>query len=223
MFAGHLADGPYTRAILTRVGLFVGATIALPFVLYGIAEISDCASIAGACGAVGLGVSMFGKPPIYLLFIASFIGITVRRLRDLGLPVSLAAIVPVMMLADFSFAVSFGAPWSMAFTIGAIGGWPRHLFMALVCVAFLCLVPAGPNGSRKGRDWGYAGVIAFCIVLLGAADAAFSIFRAISLFVYGVKAIIIVPAAMRYFSLYGLPAMLVASLTLVAWQHRWRL
>jgi hypothetical protein len=163
---------------------------------------------------------MFGKPPIYLIFIASFISITARRLRDLRLPVALVGAVPIMMLANFSFGITFGAPWSLSFTMGTGGEWPRYLFMALICVAFLCVMPTSSGYLDSEKRWGLAGVIALSILLLATLDAAFTILRGVSIWLYGVKGIIIPPLMLRYFSLYGLPVLLTGSLMLVAWQQR---
>jgi len=220
MFAGQMSRGRYTRAVLIRLGLFIAATAAFPFLLYGIAILSNCRSVGGACGAVGLVVSLYGKPPIYLVFVASFIGITIKRLRDLRLPVALAAIVPLLMLADFSFGVTIGAPWSLGFVLGAMGGWPRYLFMALVGAALLCIVPSPTDEAGNGRRWGHAGAIllgGFVFVTLGAV---MSLVQPLSIWFGGVSGIAFSQTVMRTYALYGIPAMIVGLVALVAWQQR---
>lgn len=220
MFAGRLAPGPYTRAALIRIGLFVGATVAFPFVLYGIAQLSNCRSVGGACGAVGLVVAMFGKPPIYLIFIASFVGITVRRLRDMGLPVAFAVVVPVLMLADFSFGVTMGAPWSLGFVLGAMGGWPRDLTAALICIAFLCVMPSSPN-STEPRHWGYTGTLALGLVIVLTMGAVLSLVRGLQLWFANFNGVLFTQSILKYYNLYGIFALILflVLLGMVAWQQ----
>lgn len=221
MFAGQMARGPYARAALVRIGLFSAATIAFPFVLYGIGQASNCHSIAGACGAVGLVVSIGIKPLIYLVFIASFVGISIKRLRDLQLPLALIAVLPIMMLADFSFGVILGAPWSLGFVLGAIGGWPRDLFAALVCIAFLCVTPSAPEGIGA-RRWGYAGAAALGVLLLLTLGAVLSLIRGISLWFANFSVVLFSQSILKYYSLYGVPILFafVLLLGLVSWQQR---
>ena len=221
MFAGQMSRDRYTRAVLVRLGLFVAATAAFPFLLYGIATLSNCRSVGGACGAVGLVVSLYGKPPIYLLFVASFIGITIKRLRDLRLPVALAAIVPLLMLADFSFGVTIGAPWSLGFVLGAMGGWPRYLFMALVGVALLCIVPTpADDEAGNGRRWGYAGAILLGGLVFVTFGALMSLVPPLSIWFGGASGVAFSQTVMRSYAIYGIPVVIVALVALVAWQQR---
>lgn len=175
MFAGELSRGAYARAAAIRIVAFVALTVALPLALNAILSATDCARNTGACGAIALVVYFFLKPIIYLLFVLSFIRITVRRFRDLRLPAAIAIILPLLMLGDVMFGITMGAHWGVGFVLGAGPQWPRYLFAALVCIAFLCLVPADPTGEERAGRWGVAGAIALGILVLMCVGAALKV------------------------------------------------
>jgi uncharacterized membrane protein YhaH (DUF805 family) len=118
-FSGKMSRAAYARAAAIRVGLFVVVTLGYPFALAAIVKNSGCGN--DTCGALSLVISLVAKPAIYLVFVLSVIAITVRRVRDIGLPVALAAIVPVLMLGDLMTMMAFGAPWTVGFVMGAVG------------------------------------------------------------------------------------------------------
>jgi uncharacterized membrane protein YhaH (DUF805 family) len=219
MFSGKLSRGAYARGAAIRIGLFVAVTLAYPFVLMTIVKGSHCGN--DTCGALSLVISLVAKPAIHLVFILSFIGITMRRVRDIGLPVALAAIVPVLMLGDLTAATAFGAPWSVGFVLGGMAQAPRHLLMALVCIGFLCFARSGdgPDADR-GQRWGMAGALAFGIVTTASIFAALNFIREIGAWLggaYATKFFLYLP---YYYSLIGTPLLLVAMFALVLWRQR---
>jgi hypothetical protein len=124
------------------------------------------------------------------------------------------------MLADFSFGMTIGAPWSLAFVVGAMGGWPRHLIMALICIVFLCFVPTEESDEGKGRTWGYAGAIALGFIVVLCIGAILSMVQGISIWVAGMSGIRFTQVFMRSYALYGMPALLAGLLAWVAWRRR---
>lgn len=221
MLAGVLSRGAYARAAAIRIGAFVAVTAIFPFLLSAIAFASNCANVGGACGALGVVVSLFAKPVIYFLFVLSFINITVRRLRDLRLPAVLAIILPVLMLGDTMFGITMGAPWGLGFALGSGTQGPRFLFEAIVCIGFLSLVP-GADQSKEDRAerWGYAGAIALGILTLMCISAALMFMRDVSPWVAGVGGLNFSGEVTRIYGAYGIPTILVALLTFVAWRQR---
>ena len=122
--------------------LFVLITLAFPYLLYGLLSISGCQRTGGACGALGLVLSIYIKPLIYLAYVLSFLGLAIRRLRDAGLPALLAFGLLVLMLGDIQWGMVASAPWSVAFVTGYGGGFPHALMAGLACVAALSMLPA---------------------------------------------------------------------------------
>jgi uncharacterized membrane protein YhaH (DUF805 family) len=224
MFAGRLSRGRYARATAVRIGLFVAATLAFPFLLYAIIKSSNCGGIGGACGALGLVVSVYLKPPFYLLLVLSFIGITIRRVRDVGLPVALAAVVPVLMLGDVMFGMTFGGPWSLAFSFGVITQkLPSYLIMALMCIGFLCVAPSSDEGAGSGeRRWGGAGALAFGIVVLSSLSALTTLAREVALLFISTSSIQLMTYVTMYVSLSMSPVLLLAMFVLIMRQQRRR-
>lgn len=217
MFSRPMSRGAYARAAGIRIGLFAAVTFAYPFALYAIVKSTHCGN--DTCGAVSLVVSMFAKPTIYLLFVLSFIGITIRRVRDIGIPVVLAAIVPALMLGDLMFGFTFGAPWSLGFVLGGMAQAPRNLFMALVCIGFLCLARSQDEAGGEQR-WGMAGALAFGIVTLSSIFAVLSFCRDVGAWLGGVNTMQFFFQVMRYYSLYGTPVLLIVMFALVVWRQR---
>jgi uncharacterized membrane protein YhaH (DUF805 family) len=224
MFSGTLARGAYARAAAIRIGAFFALSAAFPLLLDVIVSATYCASVGGACGALGILVWFYTKPLIYLFFALSFVRITVMRLRDIGLPVALAAAVPLLILGDGLFGMTFGAPWGLSFMLGSAQEVPRNLTMALACVGFLCLMrsdpwPADEPGGAQG--FGYAGALAFGIVTLAAGFASLSLCCDIGTWIGGTPASVFFTTTMRHYGLWGTPALLLVALSLMIWrQHR---
>jgi uncharacterized membrane protein YhaH (DUF805 family) len=227
MFAGRLSRGRYARAAAIRIGLFVAATLAFPLLLYAIIKSSNCGGIGGACGALALVVSFYFKPPLYLIFVISFIGITVRRVRDVGLPVALAAAVPVLMLGDVMFGMTFGAPWSLAFSFGVVKKFPTYLIMALMCIGFLCVAPSSDeaaSGEAGGgeRRWGGAGALAFGIVVLSSLSALTALAREVAFLFISPSSVQFMTYVIMYVTLSMSPVLLFAMFVLIVRQQRRR-
>jgi uncharacterized membrane protein YhaH (DUF805 family) len=223
VFSGAMSRKAYALHCAVRVSIFVAVTIAFPFVLRLIVKNSGCK--IDTCGALSLFVSFFAKPSIYVLFVLSLVGVTVRRLRDAGIPVGLAAVVPVLLLADLGFAMAFGAPWSVGFVVGILGPiLPKFMLTAFACLIFLCLIPGIDEGDEH-RRWGPAGLAALCLLLVMTAYAILALLPAFAPFAGGWKVLqlyiamgpVLYPLA-RFFPYAAVG--LVVLLAAVAWQQR---
>lgn len=94
-FDGFIDRRTFLRAAALRLGLFIASVLVFPFLLMGLASISACARVGGACGAVGLLGSMAFKPLAFVLLVFSFVGISMRRTRDVGMPGPLGLFIPL--------------------------------------------------------------------------------------------------------------------------------
>ena len=137
-----------------RNGAFVAITLAFPFALRAAIEVSGCRGIGGACGALALVLAIYAKPLIFAVFVLSYATILARRLRDAGLMRWLAAGIALLMLGSVQWAMVIGAPWSVAFVTGFMGGHPISLMAGLALIVTLCVMgsmPAAEIGTAPSR------------------------------------------------------------------------
>ncbi|WP_088347558.1 MULTISPECIES: DUF805 domain-containing protein [Rhodomicrobium] len=215
-FYGSIGRRRFFWAATVRIGLFVASVAGFPFLLKALAIVTKCQSVGGACGALGLVASVAFKPLAFALLVFSFIGISVRRARDAGLPGWAGLFVPLLLAADQGFLVLTGAPWSLAFISGAMGPQvPRFLLLGLACIAFLCALPARETAS--GNSFGAPGWIAFGLALFIAAHATLVILASIPAAFPAVIALGKVLAP----TLPLLPMAMIALVILLAWMA-WR-
>lgn len=132
----------FARATAWRNGAFVAFTLAFPFLLA--AYISQLRCGGGACGALALVLSIYIKPLAFVVFILSFGFVAMRRLRDAGLPMLLVVPLGLLMLADLQWATAMGAPWTVAFVTGFMGGVPLALMAALALIVTLSVMASMP-------------------------------------------------------------------------------
>lgn len=165
----HFAWGAAIRLLLMTVG-----TVGFPYIIWIVGQVTGCARVGGACGAVALMTSFFVKPVIAVLFVFSFFGICLRRARDAGLPAWIGAVVPLLLLRDAGALIFAGAHWSFAFSTGYLGMGrvgPIYAALSLVCILALCWLPSRdaapptPGKSAKlGPIFGTAVVVAAVVL-----------------------------------------------------------
>jgi hypothetical protein len=179
-FPGTIDSRRFLVSAGIRVGLFVAAFFAFPFLTYGFAASLGClgASSGGGCQLVGMILGMAYKPLVFVAFVVSFLGISVRRARDAGLVPQLGLIIPLLFIVDIQYLVFAGAPWSMAFTYGVLSlNLPHFAFLALALSVVLGLMQ-----TRQGRipfsGFGQFGVAA---TGLGAFVAVFALIALLGL------------------------------------------
>jgi uncharacterized membrane protein YhaH (DUF805 family) len=211
-FYGRLGRKAFLWASGLRVALFVASIVGFPFFLQAIATLSNCRSVGGACGAVGLVGSAAYKPLVFALFVFSFVGLSMRRARDAGIPGWAGLLVPLLFLADQTFLVYAGTPWSFGFANGVL--WmtpPRYTLLALVCIAALGALPSrAPSG---GNPFGPVGWVAFALALFVGAFASWVSFASLPA---ALPLSVSVAPVLRWPSLL-LPYAMVAFAALLAW------
>ncbi|MGE3065872.1 MAG: hypothetical protein AB7K67_09805 [Hyphomicrobiaceae bacterium] len=132
----------FARAAAWRNGAFAAFTLAFPFLL--MAYISQLRCGGGGCGALAFVLSIYIKPLAFVVFILSFGFVAMRRLRDAGLPMLLVVPLGLLMLADLQWATAMGAPWTVAFVTGFMGGVPLALMAALALIVTLSVMASMP-------------------------------------------------------------------------------
>lgn len=141
-FSGYLTPGAYAIQLAIRVAVFLVFMLASP--IFGAAS---CRS--HDCMALLVLILVIVKPLVYLVFIFSLLGITVRRLNDASLPLWPLVPLVLLLLKDIDFAVLAGPHIGIAALYAKHLGGPLYLLTALLCLFALCLVPtreeAGPR------------------------------------------------------------------------------
>jgi uncharacterized membrane protein YhaH (DUF805 family) len=171
-FAGRLGRKRFLWASVLLIGLYLASVAGFPFLLSYLAAATDCRS-SDACGAVGLVAAIVYKPLVFALLAFSFVGISIRRIRDAGAPGWVGLIVPLLLVLDFQFLIAVGTSRTFAFMLG-IPRLPVPYFAlaALVLVAILCALPAqGSNPAwdrRSGRVWAVVKALPTRTLLLAA-------------------------------------------------------
>jgi uncharacterized membrane protein YhaH (DUF805 family) len=164
-FHGTMGRQQFLGASALRIGLFLATVVGFPFLVRALVMASRCS--ADTCGALGLVAAVALKPLAFTLFVFSFVGISVRRARDAGVPGWIGLFIPLLFAFDHNFFVFAGAPWSFAFSAGALPvPGPRHAPLALACIAALCVLPSRRDGPGSRNPFGYAGLAAFGLGLV---------------------------------------------------------
>ena len=140
MFSGLIDRDDFAAALGKRNLALLAATLSWPFILAALMPLTGCRGVGGACGAVGLVASLYLKPLIYLVFIAALIPICMKRCRDGGL--SLWTVLPLMLVLfiGIGFWTVESAPWSVSFSLGAMGGVPPVVVAGFAALVFMCFV-----------------------------------------------------------------------------------
>ncbi len=177
-FGGRLGRKRFAWGAAIRLLLMAAGIIGFPYLVWIVGQYTACSRIGGACGAVALTTSMFGKPPIVMLFIFSFCGICLRRARDAGLPAAIGLVVPFLLLRDTSFLVLAGAHWSFAMVAGVVSvPVPFALIVSLLCIAVLCLLPSRDRDAEALNPFGKAGYALLALIVAATIDAAIHLLR----------------------------------------------
>jgi uncharacterized membrane protein YhaH (DUF805 family) len=176
-FHGYMGRQQFLLASALRIGLFLATIVGFPFLVRALATASRCS--ADTCGALGLVTAVAVKPLAFIVFVFSFVGISVRRARDAGVPGWIGLFIPLLFALDHNFFVFAGAPWSFAFSAGALHvSGPRHAPLALACIVALCVLPSRRDGPGSRNPFGYAGLAAFglglVIAVIGVIASAMS-------------------------------------------------
>lgn len=219
-FSGRLGRRGFAIGAAIRIAVFVLLTLAFPLFLYGLAALFNCfASPSQGCNVLGLvGASMY-KPTVFVLLLFSFFGISVRRVRDIGLPGWTGLLIPLLLAADWSFLVLLGTSWSFSFTAGVLYvEFPKFAVCALALIGLLAAAPSQEFRAPSRPQLVLAGVTA-------ALAALFAIYALL----HGVPGVLrtLTDSAMRplwralTLAEQGAPYALAALVGAVAWLAFW--
>lgn len=221
MFSGRMSRGAYARAVAIRIGLFVVGNVTVFLALWWMDKFNACRS-EGCFAATGALTVFVVWPALYLLLVLSSIGITVRRMRDIGLPIWLAAAVPVLMLGDIINGMMLGVNISSAFThlnLMSYSSVPRFLIVAGICVLFLC-VARSKDETERAQHCGVAGALALGIVMLTSIGALLSFGDYLTSVLGGLDAMQTFGKLKLYYGLFGSPNLLLVMFVLFVRQQR---
>ena len=223
MFSGTLSRGRYARATAIRIGLYIAGHLVVVGVLWLMQNTHACSG-EGCVAFTGMATAIFVLPAFYFLLIVSFIGISMRRMRDIGLPAALALAIPVLMLGDVLSGMTLASSVVTAFTHpNPLNRVPHFLTLALICIGFLCAVRGKDQTDREAVDrWGLAGALAFGIVTLNSIYAVFSFCHYIAGLLGGLAAMQTVRTIEVYWGQFGTLVLLIAMLALVILRQRSR-
>jgi uncharacterized membrane protein YhaH (DUF805 family) len=216
MFAGTISRGDYTRAAAMRLGLFSSGVLAVPAALYALDRTQYCPP--HLCGPMSATmITFYVMPVLYFGLLWSLIGISVRRLRDIGLPVALAAVLPMLMLGDLLAALTLDGFAFDSYT-RAVHPIPGNIVMALACVSFLC-VARSENGDGAARRWGRIGAVTLGIVTLASILALFKFISEAVMAFSGATPDRALVYAILYAGALIAPILLIASFALLGLRH----
>jgi uncharacterized membrane protein YhaH (DUF805 family) len=145
---GTLDRPAYALRSIIAIAFLIATILAFPFVTKAIVMASHCA--LDTCGAVGLIVPTVIRPILFIAAIAMVLSVCVRRARDAGLNLWLAAFPPLMLAGDQAFLQYAGAGWAYPFSAGILSLHPP--VYALFAVAVIALLGFPSRDSLRGSD-----------------------------------------------------------------------
>jgi uncharacterized membrane protein YhaH (DUF805 family) len=220
MFSGRLSRADYARGAAARFGLFACGILAIPAALYALNRSQYCPP--EFCGPLAASVIAFlVMPVLYFGLMVSLFGITVRRLRDMGITVALAAVLPILMLGDLMAGLTLDGFVFDAYMRNVVHPIPGNLLTALACVGLLCVARSDNEiGDDFARRWGVVGALAFGVVTLAGLFALLKFMSEISMAVGGVWSDWAFVYAIFYTAALIAPILLVVLSVLIALRER---
>jgi uncharacterized membrane protein YhaH (DUF805 family) len=203
-----------------RLGVFACGVLAIPSALYDLNNTQSCPP--DFCGPIAASlITVVVMPVLYFGLMLSLVGISVRRLHDIGLTGALAAAIPLLMLGDLLVGLTLDGFVFNSYTRGAVHPIPGNLVMVLACIAFLCVARRDDEiGHEFARRWGAVGALALGVVTLASVVALLKFLSEISMAVGGIWS----KHAAMYGILYGgavvTPVLLIALFVVLAWRER---
>lgn len=136
-----ISGAQYARALAIRFGIFVAITLGFPFFVYGVIQMSGAQGTGGASGALALVLGLYLKPVIYLVLAYSMLRISLGRARSIGISPLIGLCVPLLVLADLAFGITFGSFWAVGFSLGILSmPVPASLPAAVITASTLSLL-----------------------------------------------------------------------------------
>ncbi|MCQ1850451.1 hypothetical protein [Neorhizobium galegae] len=135
-----ISGGQYAQRLGMRLGAFVVITLAFPFFVYGMIKVTGAGGVSGASGALALVLGIYLKPIIYLGFAYSTLRLSLNRTRTIGVSPLIGLCIPLLVLADLPFGITFGSFWAVGFSLGIMSSLlPASLLAAAIAVTTLSL------------------------------------------------------------------------------------
>jgi hypothetical protein len=182
----YITGFQFGRGFLVRLGIFVLITLAFPFFVASVIELSGARNVGGASGAVALVLGAYLKPLIYLLFVCSMFRISRNRARSMGISGWIGICILLLILGDISFGMTFGSFWAVGFSLGVMSvSVPGSLLAALIACATLSFLPEFEEPMEARTENLYVLWKGFLFVLLGFALV--SILPSLWLLVFGLS------------------------------------
>jgi hypothetical protein len=157
-FDGRVGRAVFLRAAALRIALFVASIFISPLLL---AVVVPWILLTGGKGG-WIALLVFKPwvfiPGVLILFALSFVGISIRRARDAGMPALTGLFIPLLLPADYSYLVSSGVPWS--FSAAFLFRVFPSAVLALYCVVILCILPSRQRSTETVNLFGIAGIAA---------------------------------------------------------------
>jgi uncharacterized membrane protein YhaH (DUF805 family) len=219
MFSGRLSRSDYARAAAPRLVVFAAGVAAIPAALYVLNRSQYCPP--ELCGPLAASLITFTVMPVlYIGLMVSLLGITIRRLRDIGLPPALAAVIPLLMLGDLLAALTLDGFVFDSYRHQVAHPIPGNLIMALTCIGFL-LVARGDReiGVEFTRRWGALGAIALGAVTLACVVALLKFSSEISMTFGGINSNEALAYAVLYAGALIMPTFVIALFGLLAYRE----
>jgi hypothetical protein len=145
---GTLNRPAYARRAIIAIAFLIGTILVFPFVIKAIVTASHCA--LDTCGAVGLVAPTVIRPILFIAAIAIVLSACVRRARDAGLNLWLAAFPPLMLAGDQGFLQYAGTGWAYPFSAGILSLSPP--VYALFATAVIALLGFPSRDSLRDSD-----------------------------------------------------------------------
>lgn len=177
----------YALGLGTRFGAFIIITLAFPLFVYGVIEISGARGVDGASGALAMVLGIYLKPLIYLCLAGSTLRNSLKRARTIGISTFMGLCIPVLILADLSFGITFGSSWAVGFSLGIVpASVPTSLLAAAIAIVTLSLVRdfEEPLTGRIAILYGIWKILLFIFVWIGLIK----IFAMLSPWLFGASA-----------------------------------
>jgi uncharacterized membrane protein YhaH (DUF805 family) len=220
MFSSTLSRRDYARAVGVRFGLFASGALAIPAALHVLNQTQYCPP--DFCGPMAASLITFMVMPVlYLGLMLSLIGISVRRLHDMGLSGALAAAIPMLMLGDLLAGLTLDGFVFDSYRRGVVHPIPGNLVMAVACIGFLCVVRRGDEiGDEFTRRWGIVGALACGVVALASTFALLKFISEVSMAVGGVWSKHVAVYGILYAGAIVMPILLIALFAAMAFRER---
>jgi len=158
---GFLSGSEFGWKVALRFGIFVGLTLAFPFIIYGIVLATGAHRTGGAGGAVATAAGVLLKPAIIVVFLISLILPSLKRARTLGIFPAWGLMIPLLFAMDRAYLFAVGNFWGASFSVGILAvQTPIHAMTALALMVAMTIAEPPSGGEPSGfARFGFVGQV----------------------------------------------------------------